>query len=219
MLKTSVTLYVSDDFKTLLTRGNKYEDFVLEIMNKSTIIFPKKYKKVEEQSNSQPDFVDEEENDFFDAKLVVSEEQCKKLCGYNNVSIFFEEIRLQNNDIYDSIIKDDNRELQLEKILKKQLCKDATKNKNIIFFFTFPIGSEFARCVTSFFFPTYMTVLFSKIAFLAEGRRIIGICPTLDDHYEIRELGKEYPEFVEYFNLDRYYKWMISGIKRKKKSE
>ena len=71
MLKTSVTLYVSDDFKTLLTRGNKYEDFVLEIMNKSTIIFPKKYKKVEEQSNSQPDFVDEEENDFFDAKLVV----------------------------------------------------------------------------------------------------------------------------------------------------
>lgn len=48
---TDGQLYVSNEFKNLITRGNKYEDYVLEIMNKSTYIFLSTYEKVEKQSN------------------------------------------------------------------------------------------------------------------------------------------------------------------------
>lgn len=58
MIKTEGTFYVSNDFKNILTRGNKYEDYVLEIMNQSSRVFPDTYKKVEEQSNNESDFID-----------------------------------------------------------------------------------------------------------------------------------------------------------------
>lgn len=211
MIKTDVTLYVSKDFKTILTRGNKYEDYVLEIMNLSSNVFPNSYKKIEPQSNGEPDFEDLSNGDAFDAKLVVDEGQCRALCGNNDFPTFFQDISSQNNDIYDSIVAGDNKEISLVNILEKQLNKDSTQDKNIVFFFTFPIGAGFATSIASALVQNYLTFLFSKIQHLANGRRIIGICPTFDGYYEIREMGCDYSEFVEYHNLDKYFKWYITG--------
>ena len=216
MIKTESTFFVSNDFKNILTRGNKYEDYVLEIMNQSSRIFPNTYRKVEEQSNKEPDFVDITNGDSFDAKLVVDERQCRALCGNNDVPSFFEEILSQNNDIYDSIVNGNHSQLNLEKILTKQLMKESTKNKNIIFLFTFPIGATFATSTTSFFATNYLTILFSKIKNLANGRRIFGICPTFDGYYEIREMNDEYSEFIKYHNLDKYFSWTINGYSKVK---
>ena len=214
MLRTDVQLYVSKDFKDLLTRGNKYENYVLEIMNLSRTIFPNTYSKVENQDNGQPDFLDDSNGDKFDAKLVVSEYQCRELCGNSNPTAFFNEISLQNNDFYDYIVDDTNGELALEKILAKQLNKESTKNKNIVFFFTFPIGSQLAQSITSFISSSYLTILFSKIKELANGRRIFGICPTLDGYYEIRELGVDTPEHILYSGLNKFYKWSVTGYSK-----
>ncbi len=214
MIKTEGVFYVSNDFKKILTRGSKYEDYVLEIMNQSSRVFPNTYKKVEEQSNKEPDFIDITNGEPFDAKLVVAESQCKALCGNNDVPSFFKEVISQNNDIYDSIVNEDNRELNLEKILTKQLTKDSTKNKNIIFLFTFPIGANFATSITSVIFPSYLTILFSKIKNLTNGRKVYGICPTCDGYYEIRGIDDEYSEFIAYHNLDKYFSWTINGYSK-----
>ena len=155
MLVTSATLFISMEFKTLLTRGNKYEDYVLEIMNKSSCIFPNVYKKIEKQDNGQPDYIDITNNDCFDAKMVVSESQCKQLCGNNNFESFFEEIVNHNNELYNCCVDDNNMDISIEKIIRKQLEKKSTKNKNIVFFFTFPIGCDFAQSITSPVFPNY----------------------------------------------------------------
>ena len=211
MLETNVQLYISRDFKNLLTRGNKYEDYVLEIINQSSIIFPHKYKKVGKQNNGEPDYIDELNGDKFDAKLVISENQCRALCGNDNCKPFFDEISLQNNDFYDYVVNNQKCGLSIEKILVKQLEKESTQNKNIIFFFTFPIGCDFAQSKTSFIFSNYLTILFSKIKNLSNGRRIFGICPTYDGFYEIRELGINNPEYIRYFGLDRFYGWSITG--------
>lgn len=214
MIQNDGTFYVSNEFKNILTRGNKYEDYVLEIMNQSSMVFPNTYKKVEEQSNKEPDFIDIIDGDLFDAKLVVDENQCKALCGNNDALSFFEEISSQNNDVYDSITSKDDRQLKLETILTKQLTKESTKNKNIIFFFTFPIGACFATSIISNFCQSYLTILFSKIKHLANGRKIFAICPTYDGYYEIREMNDNYSEFIEYHNLDKYFNWNINEYRR-----
>ena len=40
MIEANETLFISPNFKDILTRGNKYEDYVLDLMNLSNIIFP-----------------------------------------------------------------------------------------------------------------------------------------------------------------------------------
>lgn len=207
---TDGQLYVSSEFKNLLTRGNKYEDYVLEIMNKSSYIFPNTYEKIEQQSNGEPDFIDKITKEKFDAKLAVSEEQCRAFCGEGNFEFFIDKFLEQNNEIYDLLVNNKNQELCVEKIMTKQLNKKSTKSKNIIFFFTFPIGTLFANSLTSIVCSSYIDTIFAKIRKIANGRKIFTICPTLDGYYEIRNVDEKDPESIKNDKLDKYFKWTIN---------
>lgn len=202
---TDGQLYISNEFKNLITRGNKYENYVLEIMNKSTRIFPSTYEKVEKQSNGEPDFIDKITKEKFDAKLAVSEEQCRAFCGEGNFEFFIDKFLEQNNEIYDSLVNNKNQELCVERIMTKQLNKKSTKNKNIIFFFTFPISTLFASPLTSIVCSSYIDTIFTKIRKIANGRKIFTICPTLDGYYEIRNADEKEPEFIKYEKLNKYF--------------
>lgn len=210
MIQTIETLYISPDFKDILTRGNKYEDYVLDLMNLSTDIFPGTYEKVEKQDNGEPDFVDTKDGSKYDAKLVVSEFQCKQLCGNNNVVDYVKEISKQNNEIYDSVVDEQSVDSALLEMMKRQLLKKSTSGKNIVFFFTFPIGSHLKSSFASFLLPNYMTLLLSGLKDVANGREIYAICPTVDGHYELRKASDpSLPEFIMYSRLDRFFKWSV----------
>lgn len=58
-----------------LINKNKYDKLVLELMNKSRKIFPKKYIKVEIQDNKQCDYADTETNEKFEAKLFLNKKR------------------------------------------------------------------------------------------------------------------------------------------------
>lgn len=211
MIEANETLFISPNFKDILTRGNKYEGYVLDLMNLSNIIFPSKYEKVEKQDNGEPDFVDSKDGTKYDAKLVVSEFQCQQLCGKNNVADYVKEISKQNNEIYDSIINEQSADYELLDLMKKQLLKKSTANKNIVFFFTFPIGSHVTTSITAYLLPNYMTMLLSGLKDVANGREIYAICPTIDGHYEIRKASDpSLPEFIRYSKLDKYFKWSFT---------
>lgn len=203
------TMYISNDFRELIQRGNKYEDYVLEIMNLSRSIFPNRYYKINEQSNNEPDFKECGSDKPFDAKLVFSTAQGKKLCGENDAAAFFEEMVKQNNSMHDSIINETSDISELTSLLKKHLEKQTTQGKNIIFFFTFPIEAPVTGSIAFYFIQDMLAQSLSSLSPFTNGREVYGICPTLDDHYEIRKMGSPDPEFVHYTELDKYFKWSI----------
>ena len=52
---------INKTFMQLINK-NEYEKLVLELMNKSSKVFPNTYKKIEIQNNNQCDFIDVETN-------------------------------------------------------------------------------------------------------------------------------------------------------------
>ena len=69
---------ISNDFIQAFN-SKKYEDVVLYIMNASEKIFPNNYKKIEDQSHGECDFVDEVSGLKFDAKLPFETDQVELL--------------------------------------------------------------------------------------------------------------------------------------------
>ena len=202
------TAYFGKNFKDIIQRGNKYEDYVLEIMNLSSSIFNGLYEKVEEQESGQPDYVDKATGEKFDAKLMLSSEQCKQLCGNNNPVAFFREMSEQNNELYDSIVNNIDDDNEITELIKKQLEKPTMVDKNVVLLFTFPIGNP-VECITAYFVQDALGVLLSKCKPFLGDRRLFAICPMLDGKYEIREAGQPSPEFITYSKLDKYFKWSI----------
>ena len=213
MLKGNEILYISPNFKNILTRGNKYEDYVLDLMNLSNSVFPGNYEKVEKQSNGEPDFLDKKTGDKYDVKLVASEYQCQRLCGHDDIPEFIKEISKQNNEIYNSIINNDTTYGELLDLMKVQATKNSTQNKNLIFFFTFPIGAHFSNSITGYLLPNLLTFLLSNLKDVAGKREIFAICPTVDGCYELRKMSNpSSPEFVPYTRLDKFFKWTVTTM-------
>ena len=69
-------LFIKNSFKGIIQSGN-YEKVILNLMNKSEIIFPNQYIHVESQSKGECDYIDTSTNEKYDAKLPFSNKQGK----------------------------------------------------------------------------------------------------------------------------------------------
>ena len=76
----SEEIFLSDNLYKIFQRG-RYEEFLCDLMNESTMIFPNNYLHKEKQSNGECDFIDIQSKKKYDAKLPFNHEIGKAIGG------------------------------------------------------------------------------------------------------------------------------------------
>ncbi len=71
--------YFMSNNPTELFNKKVYENFVLELMNLSEIVFPNTYSMIPNQSDGQCDFIDHDSGEEYEAKQPFQSEQIKLL--------------------------------------------------------------------------------------------------------------------------------------------
>ena len=71
---------LSDDLRKFIQSGN-YEPYILDLMNRSSVIFPGQYERNTDQSDNQSDFYDVQTLEKYEAKLPFDKKEGKLICS------------------------------------------------------------------------------------------------------------------------------------------
>lgn len=209
---------LADNILELLQSG-KYERYVCDLMNLSKEVFPCTYHRVEVQSNGESDFADTCGRKY-DAKLPFTTEQMKLLTsGKGHGPLVSEWIQKLQEEMaeYDlpSLRNEslDVTETKLYKIMKERIEKDKA-DENIIFFFPFPLAlsvrGSFALQGACDLFGLIYEKLEGEDKIDLLGRSIYLIYPSNEENcFEIRNLGVNSREWVEYDELEKYFTYEL----------
>ncbi len=200
-----------------------YEDVVFSIMNASKTVFPNNYKKVEEQSNGECDFIDITDGSKFDAKLPFEQEQIEMLTNGKRHKPYIEKwIRELLNEATEYQPVDirlgtfDITSTKLYKIMKSQILKDKV-DENIIFFFPFPIVMSIPDDLITLLATDFLRAIFNQIKKELDftERNIYTIYPSSERSvYAVRNLGKNNIDFVRCAAIDKYIASEIVGFSK-----
>lgn len=137
---------VKTGFKDLFKRG-KYEEVVLDVLNKSKIIFKFKFKQIQEQAHGEPDFVDENNNKY-EVKLLIDDSQGKAIGDKKSKDLinWFERIKNEIEEIgplkIRESIKNNKQSPIANSTLYKIMIKDLLnikEDETAILFIPYPI--------------------------------------------------------------------------------
>jgi hypothetical protein len=129
MNSIKINYIIQDNYKDLINK-DIYETVVLKIMNKSNIVFPEKYKHIDEQSNGESDFISINSGELIDAKTIFPKKQCESL-SFGNLNDFYEMIITETNDVFEALMnkKDDLNSTMLYKEIINAFCKIKPKER------------------------------------------------------------------------------------------
>lgn len=204
-----------------LFQRQRYEDFIVEIMNLSDKVFPETYTHITEQGNGECDFKGDKSGKKFDAKIPFSKEQMKMLTtGEKHKPDIIKWLReLQNEaaefnpiELRDGRLKIENTKLY--QIMASQIRKDKV-DENIIFFLPYPMilsvrDSIFSQLSGNYFNSIYSTLV--KNDEIGE-REIFVIYPASEKNvYALKNMKNYVVEFVQYDKLEKYYSCEIIEV-------
>ena len=207
---------ISGDFYKLI-QSAQYEMLILELMNKSNYIFPYTYKHNNIQNNGQCDFVDIDNGEKYEAKLLINEEQGRLIGSRNGnieewlILIINESFEYNNNKIKDKLAS--VQELKLYTIIK-HLLEKIKKDENAIFFIPFPVVLDRKNA----FFMQFQADILKNIYDELNNQSIIGdrkiytIYPSIDKNFVLRNLAGYRREYLPSIELDKYIKYESSII-------
>lgn len=138
---------INDNYKELINK-KIYEIVLLKIISISNIVFPGVYEHIDEQSHGESDFIEIQNREFIDAKIIFPQKQCEYL-SLDDLENFFRIICRETNDAFKSIMYD--RESFNSTILYKEIVftlKKIKKNENLIIFIPFPFTLEFENSIS-----------------------------------------------------------------------
>lgn len=204
-------LYLSNDFLELFHK-HRYEKYVLDIMNKSKVIFPGDYKTVQEQSNGECDYIDIKTNEKFDAKIPFEQKHMKMLAQgkkHDPDVRGWLEILKKEADEYTRLLanKKSISELKLYDIIKNQVEKEK-EDENIVLFLPYPISVSFEGGVFTQFFPNYFNDIFSQLKrdLYLSNRKIYVVYPSSEKNkFALKQNDVWQTEYIVCEELGRYF--------------
>ena len=101
---------IHEEYVNLLNK-DIYEKVLLDIMNKSKIVFQKQYIHQESQSNGESDYKTDDETEFIDAKILFYNEQCIAL-KQGKIYEFLDKIACEMNELYDLIMRENHARIK-----------------------------------------------------------------------------------------------------------
>lgn len=207
-------MVLSNDIVELFQR-NRYEQYILDLMNISQEVFPGKYESVENQSNGECDYKEIDTENKFDAKLPFEEKQVRLLAkGKNydpqitkwlkimhNEAADFNPAEIRNNPDYDIV------NTKLYQIMKEEISRDK-KDENIIFFLPYPVVLSISGCDFLQLCGDYLQAIYNRLKKDIElyERKIYAIYPaSRKNEFALRELGDRNTEFIYYDKMNKYF--------------
>jgi len=210
VFKENVIVY--DRFKAILQSGI-YERYILELMNMSKLLFPNSYKYNENQFSGECDFVDEKTSTKYDAKLALSQEQCRIICSkQSNLEKWVMSILKEVGEFYPKVMNDtvenDIRSLTLYKIMYAEVMKDKP-DENIIFFIPFTIVKESSHTTHSMFAYDILSAIYDgmKEDGVLLGRKLYVLYFGIDNELVFRCLNNNRREYFSdsiFSNIIKY---------------
>ncbi|MEE3343480.1 MAG: hypothetical protein VZS44_05270 [Bacilli bacterium] len=198
---------IHKDYKDLINK-NIYENIILDIMNESDVVFPGKYKHINEQSNGESDFISMDDMELLEAKTIFPRKQCESL-SLGDLKEFYEIIVSETNDVFESLMnkKDNLNSTMLYKELVKAFKKIKPK-ENAIIFIPFPFTLEIEESLSSLF----ASDIFSQIIFeikkenanFFREHNVYLIYPNLENKIILKSLTTGKVEYLKGNQISNY---------------
>lgn len=124
------------DYKKI-RKKEEYEPIIANIMNDSKICFPSKYKHIDNQDHKEPDFIDANSGEKFDAKLLFESQLCRAL-NEDRIEDFLK--NLMDFVGFDFLSQRDKgpKDLELYKEMKSRL-ESLEEDETGLLFLPFPV--------------------------------------------------------------------------------
>lgn len=206
-----------------LWKGGKYENLLVELMNKSKRIFPHQYTHNEKQSSGEPDFYDLTDGSKYEAKLIINNSQGKMLLDRDNtadskrnwiITVNDEIIELGEGIIVEGQSKTiDNT---LYSIIKNTLQSKVNSDENAIFILPFPmLHCESENMIFMKFAKNIFTIIEQKLneENVIGNRKVFFIYPNELHKMVLRQLGDSRIEVVDSPEFNKYFTYTSTGLK------
>ena len=215
-LKNIATL--SESFKSFVQSGN-YESYILELMNRSTVVFPGKYTYHKDQSCNQCDFYDIETHEKFEAKLPFDKKEGELICSnHGNLKKWFEFMMNEEAEFGERIILERGKysidDLRLYKTLSKRI-NTVQEDENAIFFFPYPITFDMegnGEVNLLHYCGDILSAIFGQLKRngIIKNRQIYTIYPSADEKIVLRCLNTNKREFLVFVALNNIFAYKFS---------
>ncbi len=200
---------ITDKFRDLIKR-QKYEEYVLLILNRSRIIMgDKRFERKKDQSHGECDYEDDYGNKY-DAKLLIHETQGRLLGERKNeIEKYLNDIQKEEEVFYNYIAEenlDNIHDIRLSQVMYERLLS-LNSDENAVFFMPFPMVSDFEVSYTMSGTMDYIDVSFTELEDdkLVKEREIYFIYPSMDGKWVLRD-KQHNREFIEMPELDAIIK-------------
>ena len=197
----------SDSFRDFV-KSQKYEEYVYMIISNSERVFSgKQFKYIQNQSNGEPDFVDQEGNKY-EAKLMFDERQGQLLGEHKyDITKWFESIKEEVVECSENIIRNGNTEFikntKLYRIFRKRLSS-VNEDESAIFFIPYPIVNDVRGSVYLQFAADILQIAYNSIREegLLGDKKIYFIYPSMEPSIYVLRDGDYQREYIECKELD-----------------
>lgn len=201
---------IHDEYVNLLNK-DIYEKVLLDIMNKSKIVFEKQYIHQESQSNGESDYKTEDDTEFIDAKILFYNEQCIAL-KQGKIYEFLDKIACEINELYDLIMNGNYTSIK-ETILYKEINERFNKikeNEDVILFIPFDFTNELEKSLTSYFWSDIFSYTLSHLKKdrkdFFEKHKIYLVYPNIENKIVLKSIknNEKKIEFLKTNILKKY---------------
>ena len=207
---------LSDDLKSFIQSGN-YEQYILDLMNKSTKVFQGQYASNEDQSCNQCDFYDVQTFEKFEAKLPFDKKEGRLICSNNaDFKAWIEFMMDEEAEFGEKIIQQRGKysvdSLRLYKTMKKRI-NTVQDDENAVILFPYPITFDIEHD-SVFFCGDILSTIFSELVKngVIGTRKIYVIYPSLDNKMVLRCLNNDKREYLISADMNRVFSYTFLSL-------
>lgn len=202
----SEEIFLSDNLYKIF-QGGRYEEFLCDLMNESTIIFPNNYLHKEKQSNGECDFIDTQSKKKYDAKLPFNPEIGKAIGGEHDYLKWYKLFLTMEEEFSEIVEKQGISQIKnsrLYNIIYDRL--NSTKpDENIILFFPLTIVPDLQDLFMGLISSDVLTIIYDEIKKQCNiEKEIIVIYPDGIGNWVLRRLNNNEREYLKYDKLKKY---------------
>ncbi|MCR4874738.1 MAG: hypothetical protein K5923_03215 [Clostridia bacterium] len=210
MLKVEYSSYIAGCVSDFISKA-RYEHVIEDLMNDSQIIFKSQYRHIDNQPNGEPDFIDINNGEKYDAKLFLTEKQGKDLGARNkNVQDYAECIVKINNEMCEYLQHPDSIAIENTTLYKRLiwLINRIKEDENLIVLFPYAFMNKYSTSILDNFTSDYLDVVYRYIKGYFVNRKLFFIYLTMDNYIALRQMGNNATEylknddFLKYFRID-----------------
>lgn len=212
---------LSDDLKWFVQSGN-YEPYILELMNRSKVIFPGHYEQNLEQSENQCDFYDDKTGEKFEAKLPFDKKEGELICSnHGSLKAWLEFMMDEEAEFGRKIIMERGTHrldsLKLYKTLRKRL-ESVQNDENAVILFPYPIVMDMegnGEVNMLHFCGDILSSIYCELVKngVVGKREVFVIYPSADNKIVLRCLNTDRREFLVCWELNNIFTYSFSLIR------